>query len=195
MRCVLLLLPLPLLSLTCHSLSQKQETINRLLNKQVGRTSSASSGKKGGGGGGGRQKSKLNKSVTADGEGGEGEGEEEEVLSAAAAKAAAIEEERARRALIKPTVSRWISSIRPPAPPASNADADPSAPPPAPLEPTFHLSYSLAEGRAVDFSASLPPPAAKKARQAPVSRRFGEEEKREMRRGNEEGWRRVMFRA
>lgn len=191
MRCVstLLCLSLPPFPLTLVSTMQKNDTVNRLLNKQVGRTSGAKKG------GGSRQRSKLNKSVTADGGDGGEEADGDEVISSAAAKALAVEEERRRRDNIKPTVARWVSSIRSVAAPPPTNPSDAANPPPSPAEPSFSLTYSLPEGRALDLSMSLPPPVKKPRREPPVSRRFGEDEKREMRRLNEEGWRKVMLGA
>ncbi|BGP19427.1 hypothetical protein JCM10213_000664 [Rhodosporidiobolus nylandii] len=169
---------------------EKTETINRLLKKQVGRAGSSAKG--GAKGGNKRARSKLNKSVTAD-------GSDEDEDPAAAARAAAQEEERLRRASIKPTVARWVSSIRAAAPPApAIAFVSEGAPPPTPAapaaEPTFTLSYSLPEG--LDFDppqrAPLEPPM-KRVREAPKSRRFSAEETADLRRKNEDGRRKVML--
>ncbi|GAA5831996.1 hypothetical protein JCM11251_002779 [Rhodosporidiobolus azoricus] len=169
---------------------EKTETINRLLKKQVGRAGSTSSTKAKGGA---RSRSKLNKSVTA---GDEGSGDE--IDSAAVAKAKAADEERLRRANLKPTVARWISSIRPPAPPAPPAQVGGTAapaPPPTTTtaeEASFRLSYSVPEG--LSFEGAQPPPV-KKSKGPPQTRSFSAAEKAEMRRRNEDGWRKVLLGA
>ncbi|GAA5968388.1 hypothetical protein JCM11641_007616 [Rhodosporidiobolus odoratus] len=154
---------------------EKTETINRLLKKPVGRVSSSGSKT---GGGNKRVRSKLNKSITADGSDAETE--------AAAARAQAQEEERVRRANIKPTVARWISSIRPPQGSTTSTATT--------LEPVFALSYSVPEGLfEVPQQAEQSP--VKKVREAPKSRRFSPEEREQIRRMNEDGWRKVMLGA
>ncbi|GEM10896.1 PAPA-1-like conserved region domain protein [Rhodotorula toruloides] len=121
---------------------EKTETINRLLNKQVGRTSSSSGrGKRGGGRGGGRSRSKLNKSVTADGV----ESGDEEAAAAVAVAGAAEVAELEKQRNVKPTIARWISSIKPEA--AEQGEG------------VFRLSYSVPEGRDV----ALPPAPAPRA--------------------------------
>lgn len=93
---------------------EKTETINRLLKKQVGKaptpSAAAANAKKAG-------KSKLSKSITADGseEGDEGEGEGEQQV-----------EEPVVEVFVKPSVARWVSSVR---------------------DGEFKFTYSVPEGR------------------------------------------------
>lgn len=141
---------------------QKTETINRLLNKQVGRAPSSSSStsptpKSSSGAGAGaepgnkRSRSRLNKSITA---GDEWEaGEDDEGGAVALNKRARVE--------VKPFVARWISSIKPlssSSSPSSSTNAagpvpGPAEGPPTAEEPTYHCTYSLPESRTSELAS------------------------------------------
>lgn len=143
---------------------EKTETINRLLKKQVGKAPSTnpstSTSKKAG-------KSKLSKSFNADGSeegGGEGEGEIDEVAR----------QEEEVKVFIKPSVARWVSSIK---------------------SGEFSYSYSVPEGRELVGSGDSlrKEEGGGRIREPPKKRLFTEQEKEEQRRLNRLGWERVML--
>ncbi|GAA5944860.1 PAPA-1-like domain-containing protein [Sporobolomyces koalae] len=136
---------------------EKTETINRLLKKQVGKapsTTAASTAKKAG-------KSKLSKSITADA----GSGDEEDERPVV---------EEPVKVFIKPTVARWISSIK---------------------DGEFRYSYSVPEGREIRSTraAQAAAPEPKLSREPPRKRIFSEEERAEQKRLNRIGWEKVML--
>ncbi|GAA5912011.1 PAPA-1-like domain-containing protein [Sporobolomyces salmoneus] len=137
----------------------KTETINRLLKKQVGKaptpSASAAQAKKAG-------KSKLSKSITASGDGSDEEGGEQ---------GAPVVEEPVQ-VFVKPSVARWVSSIR---------------------EGEFKFSYSVPEGRELVKSGAAVLTGEKKIREPPRKRIFTQEEREEQRRLNQSGWERVML--
>ncbi|GAA5875047.1 hypothetical protein JCM3774_003414 [Rhodotorula dairenensis] len=158
---------------------EKTETINRLLNKQVGRAlssssstsptpkASASPSRAGaadtgtpGGGSSKRSRSKLNKSITA---GDHHDDDDNYDLEEAAVREALggndpVNTNKRPRVEVKPLVARWISSIRADllvaaAPAAPSTDSATTSADVAAAEPTYRCTYSLPESRASELAS------------------------------------------
>lgn len=138
--------------------------------------------------------------MTADGEG--DEDDEDEDGAARREREAFDEQERERLRNVRPTVSRWISSIRGAPVPAPTVEGDAAATAAAVVaqDPTFTLSYSLPPSRPLALPALALSPAAAAAaaghkRPAPVSRVFSAEEREGNRRRNADGFSKVLLGA
>ncbi|GAA5829840.1 hypothetical protein JCM5353_003429 [Sporobolomyces roseus] len=138
---------------------EKTETINRLLKKQVGKAPSTNPTSKKAG------KSKLSKSINADGseEGGDGEGEGIEEIG---------RQEEEVKVFVKPSVARWVSSIK---------------------SGEFAYTYSVPEGRELVGDGGKKVEEKSRVREPPKKRLFTEQEKEEQRKLNRMGWERVML--
>jgi len=136
--------------------------------------------------------------MTADGEG--DEDDEDEDGAARREREAFDEQERERLRNVRPTVSRWISSIRGAPAPAPAVEGDAAAAAVVAQDPTFTLSYSLPPSRPLALHALALSPAATAAaaghkRPAPVSRVFSAEEREGNRRRNADGFSKVLLGA